>query len=116
MSRQKQIIGFIAISLAMFMGTLQSGFYRLISTLGGLQDGSSQLVSASGELKSGASDLAIGVGKAGRADEIQKFYDGIKSDKDDETAGAFDQIFLIAAVVLTVLSVFGLFTDRKENK
>lgn len=125
-------------------GQLQSGFNDLISALEKLKSGSSkinsgsqrlqdgtsaalnganqsmggssQLVDASNQLNSGASDLVNGVGKVDQATAIQNLINRIKSDKDDQTARAFDNTFLVAAIALIALSVFGLFTDKKANK
>lgn len=95
---------------------LQDGTYNALDGASQSVNGSSQLVDASSKLNSGASDLVSGVGKAGQAAAIQNVIDRIKSDKDSQTAGAFDNTFLIAAIALTALSVFGLFTDKKVKE
>lgn len=79
-------------------------------------NGSSQLVSVSDRLNSGASDLVNGVGKTGQAAAIQDVINCIKYDKNNQTAAAFDNTFLIAAIALAALSVFGLFTDKKAAR
>lgn len=96
--------------------SLQDGTSSALNGTDQLMNGSSQLVGASSQLDSGASDLVNGVGKAGQAVAIQNVVNSIKSDKDSQTAGAFDNTFLIAAIVLVALSVFGLFTDKKAKR
>lgn len=96
--------------------SLQDGTSSALNGANQLVNGSSQLVGASSQLDSGASDLVNGVGKAGQAVAIQNVVNSIESDKDSQTAGAFDNTFLIAAITLIALSVFGLFTDKKAKK
>lgn len=92
---------------------LQDGASRALNGTEQLGNGSAQLVGASSRLNAGASALADGIGKAGQAETVQEVLDRVQSDKDAKVAGAFDHTFLIAAIVLAVLSVFGLFTDKK---
>lgn len=96
--------------------SLHNGVSRALNGSNRLISGSSQLIGASNRLNSGASNLVSGVGKAGQAAAIQDVINHIKSDKDVKTAGAFDKTFLIAAIALAALSVFGLFTDKKVKK
>jgi len=125
------------------LGELKNGFDSLISALNQLKSGSSQLmtgsknlqngisaakdgssqlvngsvrlVDSSDKIKDGASGIVTGVGKAGQADEIQKVIDSILTNKDDRTAGAFDNTFWLGAIVLCLSSIFGIFTDRKGD-
>lgn len=42
-------------------------------------------------------------------------FDFVIADKNDKVASAFDRTFLFSSIVLVVMSIFGIFTDRKEH-
>lgn len=95
---------------------LQSGLKSAKSGSEPLQSGSSQLIDANAKINDGAVQLASGVGIVGQQSEIQSVVNKIKSDKDDKITGAFDQTFLLSAIILFAASIFGFFTDRKDEK
>lgn len=95
---------------------LQSGLKSAKSGSEPLQSGSSQLIDANAKINDGAVQLASGVGILGQQSEIQSVVNKIKSDKDDKITGAFDQTFLLSAIILFAASIFGFFTDRKDEK
>ena len=80
-----------------------------------LKTGSDELKEASGELKAGTADLLNGIALAGQKGEIEDIMARLDSNKDKEVADAFDMTFLIAAVILILVSVFGLFTDKSSK-
>jgi EmrB/QacA subfamily drug resistance transporter len=92
-----------------------SGLSDAVKNSEALKSGSSQLLQGDADLSSGASKLMTGVGLAGQQSEITSVVSGIKKDKDNMVAGAFDKTFLFAAIILTVTSGVGLFTDRKRK-
>ncbi len=81
----------------------------------GLLEGSKHLSDADTKIKEGAGHLASGISTAGQAVEIKDLVSQVKSDKNDKIAGAFDQTFLLAAIILCITSVCGLFTDKKRT-
>lgn len=125
------------------LGELQSGFTSLVSALdelengtqslsagaqnlesglnsaaaGGknLSSGSAKLLDASEKLAGGSAKLKNGVALSGQQAKIDNVVNGIKSDKNTKVAGAFDRTFLLAAIILVLTSVFGLFTDKKPR-
>ena len=94
---------------------LQSGITSAKNGSGQLLDGSNQLVDVNAKVKDGAVQLASGLGLAGQESEIQDICNQLKSDKNDQITGAFDKTFLLAAIILLLFSICGLFTDRKED-
>jgi len=52
----------------------------------------------------------------GQASVIQDITDKLRKDKNDLITGAFDKVFLLAAIILLIFSISGLFTDRKETQ
>jgi len=94
---------------------LQSGITTAKDATNQLMDGSDQLVEASTQLKDGMSQLESGIGKAGQANVIQDITNQLRVDKNDLITGAFNKVFLIAAIILLIFSISGLFTDRKGN-
>lgn len=46
---------------------------------------------------------------------VNAVVEDIKNRKDNETARAFSKTFLLSGIVLLIMSVFGIFTDRKGN-
>lgn len=60
--------------------------------------------------------IASSVGLAGQQNEIETVMNQIQTEKDDKLSGAFDNVFLLAAIILAVASVCGLFTDKKEKR
>lgn len=95
---------------------LQSGIATAKTGSNNLLSGSNQLVDASSKIKDGAVQIASGVGLAGQQGEIETVMNQIQTDKNDKLAGAFDKVFLLAALILIIVSVCGLFTDRKVEK
>ena len=102
---------------------LFAGSQKLESGLASAQSGSNQLLSGSNQLADadtkimdGTAQLASGVGLVGQTSEIQNVVNKVKTDKDDKVAGAFDQTFLLSAIILMLASVCGLFTDKKNNR
>ncbi len=103
--------------------SLRSGSQDLRAGIDSAKSGSKDLLSGSGDLmnalekiRNGASQIVSGVGLDGQAQAIQSVIDTIKQDKDAKTAGAFDETFLVAAIIIAALSATGLFTDKKEQK
>lgn len=101
---------------------LASGSKKLQDGLSSAKDGSKQLLSGSTQLldgstkiKDGTVQLTSGMGLLGQQMEIQDVVNTIKANKDEEIAGAFNQTFLLSAIILFVTAVCGLFTDRKEE-
>ncbi|HEX3017996.1 MAG TPA: DHA2 family efflux MFS transporter permease subunit [Caproicibacter sp.] len=95
---------------------LQSGIAAAKSGDKQLQSGSSQLIEVNAKIKNGADQLTLGVGLAGQQSEIQDIVNKIKDEKDNKISDAFDQTFLLSAIILLAASVFGFFTDRKDKK
>ena len=95
---------------------LQSGLEAAKAGSNSLLSGSNQLVEANSKIRDGTIQLASGVGLAGQQNEIENVVSQIESEKNDKLAGAFDQDFLLAAIVLIVVSACGLFTDKKTPK
>lgn len=87
----------------------QSSSEKLIS-------GSKKLTDASLKIKDGTETLSLKVGLIDQKGLIEDVVKDIKDKKDEKIAGAFEKTFLIAAIILIVSSVCGLFTDRKDNK
>lgn len=81
-----------------------------------LKAGSEELVDASGKIKAGVADLVNGVAIAGQGDEIQGIMNKLSSNKDEKIADAFDKTFLLASIILVIVSFFGLFTNKSTNK
>jgi|GEM_PF-166950 len=82
-----------------------------------LKSGSDKLLSGSEQFKDGAQALENGVGFAGQQAAVDAILSSFSADKDNKSAGAFDSTFLLAAIVLLLVSFFGLFTDRaNENR
>lgn len=81
-----------------------------------LKAGSDELVDASAQLKDGASEMTNGIALAGQKEEIEGIMDNLSSNKDKEIADAFDKTFLLASIILFLVSIFGLFTDKSSNK
>jgi EmrB/QacA subfamily drug resistance transporter len=94
---------------------LQKGVETAQTGGSSLKTGSDELVAASGQLKDGTADLVNGIALAGQKVEIEDIMDRLNSNKDEEVADAFDKTFLVAAVLLILLSVFGLFTDKNTK-
>ncbi|MDP4153806.1 MAG: hypothetical protein Q8865_10300 [Bacillota bacterium] len=80
-----------------------------------LRFGSGQLMDADAKIKDGTVQLESGVGLMGQQSEIQSVVSKIKTEKDDKIAGAFDQTFLLSAIILIITSICGFFTDKKQN-
>lgn len=81
-----------------------------------LLSGSNQLVDANSKINDGTIKIASGVGLAGQQNEIETVMNQIQAEKNDKLSGAFDNVFLLAAIILAVASVCGLFTDKKEER
>ncbi|MEI6100234.1 MAG: DHA2 family efflux MFS transporter permease subunit [Eubacteriales bacterium] len=94
---------------------LQTGINSAKSGSTDLSGGSAQLLDALEKIKDGAAQIASGVGMDGQAQAIQTVIDNIKSNKDSKTATAFDNTFLLAAIIIAALAFVGLFTDKKEE-
>ncbi|ADU27809.1 MFS transporter [Ethanoligenens harbinense] len=94
---------------------LQQGLDSAASGSVQLRSGSSQLVDASAKIQDGTAQLAKGVGLAGQANAVQTVLNKVNQYKDDQTADAFDRVFLIAAIILFATCFIGLFTDREEH-
>ncbi len=95
---------------------LESGLVLAQSGSSQLLSGSNQLADANTKIKDGTAQLASGVGLVGQTSEIQNVVNKVKTDKDDKVAGAFDQTFLLSAIILMLASICGLFTDRKNDQ
>lgn len=95
--------------------TLQSGITSAKSGCDQLKSGSGQLADADTRIRSGAVQLSAGIGAAGQASEAQAVMNKVLAEKDRQFADAFDKVFLLAAIILAVSSVFGFFTDRKSG-
>lgn len=95
---------------------LQSGLVLAKSGGEQLQSGSGKLTDGNVKIKDGVVQLSSGIGLIAQQSEIQSVIDKIKTDKDDKIAGAFDQTFLLSAIILIAASICGFFTDRKEEK
>lgn len=95
---------------------LQNGIKLAKTGSGQLQSGSSRLIDANARLNDGAVKLTSGVGIVGQQSEIQSVVNKIKWEKDDKIAGAFDQTFLLSAIILFATSICGFFTDKKNEK
>lgn len=52
---------------------------------------------------------------AGQEKEVRTVMNKITAEKNNQFTNAFDQVFLLAAVILIVTSVCGLFTDKKSG-
>lgn len=111
------------------LSQLNSGSSKLLSGSRSLQNGlssaeignaqmlsgSSELAGADAKIKDGAAQIVSGVGLAGQQGEIETIVNKVKTDKDKKIAGAFDNTFLIAAIILVLASISGLFTDKKTD-
>jgi X-X-X-Leu-X-X-Gly heptad repeat protein len=95
--------------------SLQSGIETAQNGGMSLKTGSDELVDASSKIKDGSAELAMGVALAGQKDEIVAIMDKLSSNKDEKIADAFDKTFLIAAIILMLASVLGLFTDKNSK-
>lgn len=95
--------------------TLQNGIVSAKSGNDQLRSGSGELTEADAKLQAGAAQLTSGIGLAGQADEAQTVLNKVLAEKDRQFAGAFDRVFLLAAVILVIFSVCGFFTDRKNG-
>jgi X-X-X-Leu-X-X-Gly heptad repeat protein len=94
---------------------LQSGLALAKTGNDKLLSGSDKLVDANVKIENGTAQLASGVGLAGQKSEIEAVVSKISSEKNDQIADAFDKTFLLAAIILLIASVFGLFTDKKRS-
>lgn len=91
------------------ISSAKSGSEQLIS-------GSNKLVDATAKIKDGSARIASGVGLAGQKTEIENVMNQVIDDKNNKIANAFDQDFLLAAIILIAFSFCGLLTDRKSKK
>ncbi len=74
---------------------------------------SAKLTQANTSIKGGADQLASGISAIGQKTKIEDVLKQVKSDKDDKVADAFDQTFVLSAIILLAASIIGLFTDKK---
>lgn len=96
--------------------SLQSGIFTAKNGSSQLQYGCEKMLDANIKTKDGATQIVSGIGMAGQKNEIENVIKQIQTEKNDKLAGAFDNVFLIAALILIPLSVCGLFTDEKLTK
>ncbi|MCR3758861.1 DHA2 family efflux MFS transporter permease subunit [Clostridium felsineum] len=82
-----------------------------------LVDGSNKLINSSYKIKDGTETVVTSIGMAGQKEEIQNVINKINDEKNDKLSEAFSKTFLIAAIVIMLTSILGLFTDKKvEDK
>lgn len=81
-----------------------------------LLSGSKQLVNANSKINDGTMQITSGVSLAGQQNEIEIVMNQIQIEKGDQLSSAFDNVFLLAAIILAVTAVCGLFTDKKEDR
>lgn len=81
-----------------------------------LKDNSAALASGTGTINDSKATLVENVGMLGQKNELQNVFSNIKDNKNSEIADAFDNTFLIAAIIILLSSILGLFTDRRTNK
>lgn len=92
---------------------LENGIYNAKNGNDKLADGSNKLVAASSKIKDGTENMVTGIGMAGQKEAIQSVMDKVKNEKNDKLSEAFNKTFSIAAVIVIISSIFGLFTDKK---
>lgn len=100
---------------------LKGGIYKAKVGNDKLVDGSNKLVDASYKIKNGTETLVTSIGMAGQKGAIQSVMDKVKIEKNDKLSSAFSKTFFIAAIIVMISSILGLFTDKKvkiedENK
>lgn len=95
---------------------LQNGIETAQKGGNSLKKGSDRLVNATGKIKDGSAKLVNGIAITGQKDEITSIMDRLSSNKDEKIADAFDRTFLIAAIILIITSICGLFTDKSSSK
>lgn len=93
---------------------LQQGLVSASAGGSRLGTGSNQLVEASDKIQDGAAQLTKGIALGSQANELQTVMNKISRSKDDQTSNAFDDVFLIAAILMFATCFIGAFTDRKE--
>lgn len=94
---------------------LQNGIKEAQQGGNDLETGSSKLEDASKKITDGSNELVKGLAQAGQKDEIQGIMDNLSSNKDNKIAGAFDKTFFVAAIILVLASLCGLFTDKRNG-
>ena len=95
---------------------MQNGIASAQNGSSELMFGSNELVGADSKIKDGAGKIEAGVSQAWQKKEIESVMNQIKNVKNEKVADAFDQVFLLAAIILAVTSVCGLLTDRRESR
>jgi EmrB/QacA subfamily drug resistance transporter len=110
-------------SLSSGLANLAHGSDALGSGLASAQRGSQKLAAGSDAaarggraLSEGTGSLTNGIGKIDQAKTLNAVFDSISSTKDRDVSHAFDKVFTIAAIVLGLSSVVGVFTDRRDRE
>ncbi|OOL95573.1 MFS transporter [Clostridium acetobutylicum] len=95
---------------------LSSGIKASLAGGDKLKEGSGKILEASSKLKSGTNKIVESEGMAGQKESLSKVINKIKDEKNDKISEAFNKTNLIAAIVLMICSLLGLFTDKREKK
>lgn len=94
---------------------LQKGIKTADKGSNKLLKGSQKLIAANEKISKGVDKVTSGIGIAGQAVQTQEALNDIESYKDDNITEAFSKTFLLAAIVLMIVSFMGFLTDRRTK-